>query len=130
MRDWFVAAWTDVAAVIVGTIAMYLSTLIAIRVAGRRTLARLSAFDVIPTVAIGTLLASTVVSKDPSYLQGLTALVTLLALQVLVGAVRQRSALMRKLVDFEPEVIAENGHERLRGHMLGAQLRARHRTTC
>ncbi|MDQ4070836.1 MAG: hypothetical protein M3203_15405 [Actinomycetota bacterium] len=34
------------------------------------------------TIAIGSLLASTSVSRDPSYAQGLTVLVALLALQL------------------------------------------------
>jgi len=122
VSQWFGASWQTITYVVTGTVAMYLSTLIAARIAGRRTLAQLSAFDTIVTIAIGSLLASTSVSRDPSYVQGLSVLVTLLALQLVVAAARRRSPVVRRLVEFEPELVVRDGEVSLRTNPLGAQL--------
>jgi uncharacterized membrane protein YcaP (DUF421 family) len=111
-----------VLSVAAGTVAMYFSTLVAVRMAGRRTLAQLSAFDAVITVAIGSLIASTAVSEDPSYAQGLTALVTLLTLQVIIGLARQRSTRFRRAVDFSPETVFEDRTFQARSGVTTAQI--------
>jgi uncharacterized membrane protein YcaP (DUF421 family) len=101
---------------------MYVSILIGVRVAGRRTLAQLSAFDAVITIALGSMFASTVVARDPSYAQGLTAVVTLLVLQIGLGSLRRRFAVVRRVVDFEPVPLIKDGVDQPRGGMLGAQI--------
>ena len=122
MDEWFGASWRTVGYVIAGTIATYRSTIVAVRLAGRRTVAELSAFDVVVTVAIGSLVASTAVSSDPSYAQGMTALVTLLLLQVGIAALRQRSATLRRLLDFKPETVLRDGRLDLPTGPLTSQI--------
>ena len=122
MSEWFGASWQGAGYVVAGTVAMYFSTLLAARVAGRRTLAQLSAFDVIITVAVGSLLASTSASRDPSYGQGMAALLTLLVLQVLVAAARRRFSVVARLLEFEPEVVLRDGDVQLGKSVLGPQL--------
>lgn len=122
MGDWFASSWATVGYVVGGTTAMYVSTLVAIRIAGRRTVAQLSAFDVVVTVAIGSLLASTSVSRDPSYAQGVVALLTLLVLQVSVAAARRRFSFLARFLEFEPQVIVRDGEVALDQSLLGAQL--------
>ncbi len=122
MSEWFGSSWQTIGYVVAGTAAMYFSTLVAARIAGRRTLAQLSAFDTIITIAIGSLLASTSVSSDPSYAQGVTALLTLLALQLVVAAARRRSAIVSGLVEFQPELVVRDGRPRFDAGLLGAQL--------
>ncbi|MFP5319450.1 MAG: DUF421 domain-containing protein [Acidimicrobiia bacterium] len=122
MDEWFGASWRTIGYVMASTAATYVSAIVAIRLAGRRTVAELSAFDVVVTVAIGSLVASTAVSSEPSYTQGMIALVTLLLLQVGIAAVRQRSATFRRLLDFEPETVVEGGEVNLPSGPLTSQI--------
>ena len=122
MDEWFGASWRTVGFVVVGTVATYLSTLVAIRLAGRRTVAQLSSFDIVVTVAIGSLVASTASSNDPSYVQGMTALVTLLLLQVGIAALRQRSGTLRRVLDFQPETVVDAGRVNLPTGPLTSQM--------
>lgn len=122
MDQWFGASWSTVGFVAASTLAMYVTLLAAVRLAGRRTVAQLSAFDVIVTVALGTLLSSTVVSADPSYAQATTAIATLLTLQVLVAAVRRRSPRVQHLLEFEPEVVVSDGELHLPKGLASSQL--------
>lgn len=124
MSEWFGSSWATVAYVAASTAAIYGSALVAVRVAGRRTVARFSAFDVVVTIALGSLIASTAVSPDPSYAQGATAMATLLVLQVGVAALRQRSAAARRLLDFAPWVVVRDGEMSLPATPLGPQLTA------
>ena len=124
LSDWFGSSWATVAYVAASTIAVYASALVAVRVAGRRTVARFSAFDVVVTIALGSLIASTAVSRDPSYAEGATAMGTLLVLQVGVAALRQRSAGARRLLDFPPWVVVRNGRMELPATPLGPQMTA------
>ena len=120
--DWFRSPWQDVALVAASTAAFYVTTLVGVRVAGRRTLTELSAFDVVVTIALGSLLATTVVAEEPAYANGVAALVTLLALQMALGFVRRGHPTLRRLVEFEPEVVYRDGELRLGRSPLGAQL--------
>lgn len=122
MSDWFTAPWSTIGFVAAATAATYLTMLVAVRIAGRRTVAQLSAFDVIVTVALGSLLASTVVSSEPSYAAATTAIATLMSLQVLVAALRRRSQRIERLLEFEPEVVVRRGRFELPSSLLSSQL--------
>ncbi len=122
MSEWFGASWATVGYVILGTVVMYASAVIGVRLAGRRTLAQLSAYDAVITVALGTLVSSVAVSSDPSYAQGLTALVTLLALQSSLGLLRSRSRWVRRAMDFRPEAVVREGEVELPEGLTTSQL--------
>ncbi len=122
VSDWFGASWQTIGYVVTGTVLMYCSTLVSARIAGRRTLAQLSAFDTIITIAIGSLLASTSVSREVSYVQGTAALATLLGLQLAVAASRRRFPLFRRLIEFEPQLTVRDGELHLDASAFGAQL--------
>ncbi|WCO68830.1 DUF421 domain-containing protein [Iamia majanohamensis] len=113
METWFGAAWTTIGFVAGGTLAIYASTVVAVRLAGRRTVAQMSAYDAVVTIALGSVLATTAVSKDVSYAVGATAIVTLLVLQVGLAFVRRRFPRLRRLLEFAPEVVVEDGEVHL-----------------
>lgn len=95
------AAWM----VVVTAIATYLSLLILTRIAGLRSFAKMSSFDFAITVAIGSLLASILLMKDPPLLQGITALTTLFVLQYLASWGRRHSSLLLHLIDNQPVLL-------------------------
>lgn len=120
--DWFSAPWGDLALVVATTTAFYVTTFAAVRIAGRRTLTQLSAFDALITIALGSLLATTVVQEDPSYANGVAALFTLLALQVLIGVLRRGFPSLQRVLEFKPEVVFREGELVLPRNPLSAQL--------
>ena len=122
VSDWFTSSWRTVAYVAGSTTAIYVSAMVAIRLAGRRTVAQMSAFDVVVTIALGSVIASTALSREPTYAQGVTVMATLLVLQIAAAALRQRFALMRRIVDFAPCVVVHDGELRLPTTPFGPQL--------
>lgn len=122
MAEWFGASWSTIAWVAATTTAMYATTIITVRLAGRRTLTQLSAFDIVVTIALGSVIATTAVQRNASYVQGTTAVFTLLSLQTLLAAVRQRFPRVAGLIDFKPEPVVQDGEFTLRANPLGPQL--------
>lgn len=102
--------------------ALYATTFALVRTAGRRTVSQLSVFDALITIAVGSVFATSVVSDPPSYGRGVAAVVTLLLLQVVVGALRQRVPRLRRLLDFSAQTVFETGQAHVDRNLLGPQL--------
>lgn len=122
MSEWFTASWSTLGWVVASTAAMYAITVAAVRVAGRRTVAQLSAFDAVVTIALGSIVAGTVLSPQPRLTQGVAAVLTLLTLQVLVAWTRQRVGPLRRYLEFEPELVVRDGTLELPSGLLSSQL--------
>jgi uncharacterized membrane protein YcaP (DUF421 family) len=108
---WF-DSWSDLVRVgLVGT-AAYAFLVVALRVSGKRTLAQMNAFDFVVTVALGSTLATILLSKDVSWAEGAAALVLLTALQFLVAWCAVRSGLLRRTVTSRPVLLVSDGAAR------------------
>ena len=116
------SSWEQLAGTAVATAIVYVCAVAAVRIAGRRTLTQLSAYDVVVTIAIGSLVASTALPSDATVADGVVVLLTFLLLQVLTSAARQRSATVRRVLDFRPEVVVADGAVDLRSAPWTAQL--------
>ncbi len=74
-------SWTGLGRVLlVGGLA-YVCLVITLRVSGKRTLSKLNAFDLVVTVALGSTLATVLLSKDVALAEGVLALVLLVFLR-------------------------------------------------
>ncbi|MDV2481895.1 DUF421 domain-containing protein [Methanoculleus sp. Wushi-C6] len=87
----------------------YAALVIIVRLSGKRTLSSMNAFDFIVNVAIGSVLASTIVSRDVSLAEGVIALGILVGLQYLVSWSSVRSETVQKAVKSEPRIIFRDG---------------------
>ena len=103
--------------VVVGTIA-YATLVLVLRVSGKRTLAKLNAFDLIVTVALGSTLATVLLSKSVALVEGLAAFALLVGLQYIVAWLSVRSSRFSDLVKSEPTLLLH------RGRFLESAMRA------
>lgn len=87
----------------------YAAMVLVLRVAGKRSLAKLNAFDLVVTVALGSTLATVLLSKDVALAEGILAFLALLALQWIVSRISISSDRFRRLVRSEPRLLLENG---------------------
>ena len=94
--------------VIVGPLA-YVGLIIILRVSGKRTLAKMNAFDFAVTVALGSTLATILLSKDVSLSEGLLALAMLAALQFGIAWTGLRSDTFEQAVKSAPRALLEDG---------------------
>lgn len=94
--------------ILVGSCAYFL--LIALlRSSGKRTLAKLNAFDLTVTVALGSTLATILLSSDVVLVEGMTALLLLVVLQWLVAYLSTRSRAFARAVRSEPTLLLRDG---------------------
>lgn len=115
--DWF-PGWGVLARTALVGIAAYVTLVLVLRVSGKRTLAKLNAFDLIVTVALGSTLASVLTSQTVAWAQGALAFALLVALQYAVTWLSVRSPRVRGLVRSEPTLLVH------RGALLEGRLRA------
>ena len=110
-------SWSGVArTVIVGALA-YVGLVAMLRASGKRTLAKLNAFDLVVTVALGSILASTLVSDQVPLARGLAAFATLIGLQFVVAWLSVRSRAFARAIRSEPTLLVRHGeclHEAMR----------------
>lgn len=109
MPDWIYAGWEPPIRTVLVGVASYAALIAVLRFSGKRTLSKLNAFDLIVTVALGSTLATILLSKDVALVEGLTALVVLVLLQFVVAYLSMRSSTVARLVKSEPTLIVRNG---------------------
>lgn len=94
--------------IIISTLA-YASLVLVLRLAGKRALAKLNAFDLVVTVALGSTLATVLLTKDVALLEGILAFTMLALLQWGVARLSIASDRFRSLVRSTPRLLVENG---------------------
>ena len=74
--------WSGVVRILIIAPAAYAALVLILRLSGKRTLSKLNAFDLIVTIAIGSTLASIITTKTLALVEGLTALLLLVLMQL------------------------------------------------
>lgn len=92
---------------------MYLTALLGLRVAHRRTLAQWSAIDFAAAVAVGAIVGRTAVASSQSLLVGVVALLTILAAHAAITFGRYLPG-VTKVTDHRVRILVEHGHLRRR----------------
>lgn len=113
----FFAGWAPIGRTIVVGACAYVALVLLLRVSGKRTLAKLNAFDLVVTVALGSTLASVLTSSEVALAQGIAAFVLLVLMQLLVTYTATRSSRVRDIVTAEPRLLVH------RGRLLRSALR-------
>ncbi len=111
--------WADALLVVLATVGIYLAVVVVTRIRGPRPLASFSTFDIVVSVAIGSLVGRVVLVRT-SLLAGILGLVVLIGLQSTVRHLR-----------YEDEAAFVEPHARLLvwdGHVVEEQLRWTHVT--
>ncbi|OGX79488.1 hypothetical protein A6395_06335 [Exiguobacterium sp. SH31] len=103
--------------IILTGIGAYFSIIFILRVSGKRTLSKMNAFDFIVTVALGSILATTLTSRQTPLLNGLVAFATLVALQYVMAKLAKRSKRVNELIKSTPTMLY------YRGSYLEAEMR-------
>lgn len=95
--------------VVVVGLSAYVALIVLLRISGKRTLARMNAFDLIVTVAFGSTLATVLLSKDVSLAEGVLAFGVLIGGQFVITFASVRSDRLEHLVKSEPTMLFFRG---------------------
>ncbi|WP_067339911.1 DUF421 domain-containing protein [Stappia indica] len=105
----FFQGWSGIVrTLIVGTMA-YVVLVLFLRISGKRTLAKLNAFDLVVTVALGSTLSAILLQESIALMEGAVALGLLIGLQFLVTWVSVRSRVAATVVRSEPTLLVRSG---------------------
>ncbi|WP_227368099.1 DUF421 domain-containing protein [Halomonas sp. M20] len=109
MDDLFFAGWPALLRVAISAVLGYVTLVLLLRISGRRTLAKMNAFDLVVTVALGSVLASIILSKSVTLFQGALALALLIGMQYAVTWSSVRVGWVRQVVTGEPALLFYQG---------------------
>jgi uncharacterized membrane protein YcaP (DUF421 family) len=108
--------WQKLGHALVLAVLAYSALVVLLRVSGKRTLTKLNVFDFVFVVALGSTLATTILSPGVTLAEGVLALVALIALQVLLSWLCTKSHGMDRIINGEPALLLYRGRF-LRGAM-------------
>jgi uncharacterized membrane protein YcaP (DUF421 family) len=102
-------SWTSLLRVIIVGAAAYVALIIMLRASGKRTLSKMNAFDFVVTVALGSTLATVLLSRSVPLADGVLALALLVYLQYAITWLSVRSQWVMDLVKGEPTLLVRDG---------------------
>ena len=105
----FFDGWSGLVRVLVVGPCAYAALIMLLRASGKRTLAKLNAFDFVVTVALGSTLATVLLSSSVALAEGVLALALLVGLQYVVAWASVRSKRIERLVKSEPQLVYHHG---------------------
>ena len=117
----FFSDWFSLLRIVVVGLCAYVGLVVLLRVYGKRSLSQFSAFDFVVTVALGSTLATILLSQDVVLAEGILAFGLLLSLQFVVTWLSVRIRIVRRLVKSEPRLVYY-GRSFLQDAMLDERL--------
>lgn len=105
----FFDGWDKVGRVVVLAICAYLGLVVMLRASGKRTLTKLNVYDFVFVVALGSVLAATVLTPEITLAEGLAATAVLIAMQFGLSMLSVTSAEADALVNGEPTLVFHSG---------------------
>ncbi|UXZ53229.1 DUF421 domain-containing protein [Halomonas sp. 7T] len=113
----FFSSWESFLRTLIVGVLAYGVLVAFLRISGNRTLSKMNAFDLIVTVALGSTLATVLLSKDIALAEGALALALLISLQFVITWLSVRVSWVKRLITGEPLMLL------YRGEYLTAALR-------
>jgi uncharacterized membrane protein YcaP (DUF421 family) len=101
--------WSGLARTLVVGVLAYGSLVAFLLLSGKRTLAKLNAFDLVVTVALGSTLSAVLLNESIALAEGVLALGLLILMQYLVTMLSVRFRPFAKAIRSEPALLVRNG---------------------
>ena len=108
MKEWFKTTDENVLAIALTAVGIYIALVLLTRLSGKRSFSKMSSFDFAITVAIGSIIATVIISKSVALQEGIIGLVSLYIIQMLVAFLRRWSP-VRNLMDNKPTLLMKDG---------------------
>ena len=105
----FFESWYNLGRTITLSAVGFAALIVLLRISGKRTLAKMNVFDFVFVVAVGSVFAATIISKDVTLLEGLAAMGTLIAIQLLLAEIAVKSPAAERIINGEPTLLFSRG---------------------
>ena len=108
MEDIFFKDWKSIGHVVLATVIAFVTLFSFLRISGKRTLAKLNAFDFVVTVALGSTLSYMMLAMVP-LVEGSIVLFLIIILQYIFAWTARSSKKMERLINAVPSLIYYDG---------------------
>lgn len=105
----FFQGWNTIYQAIILSVLTYLAIIIILRLSGKRTLSSFNAFDFLISVTVGSISATTILSSQTKFFEGIVAIATLVVLQYIVAKINVHSKVFSKVIRSDPTLLYYNG---------------------
>ena len=102
--------WDSMAGALIEALVLYPYAVLVLRLAGKTTVGTARIFDFVSTVAMGTMVGSTIISKSIALTTGLAGLTALVALQWAVAYASSRSPRFYRITTNTPRLLHDGSH--------------------
>lgn len=109
MPTWLIPSLDDALISVASAFIIMFAVVAVARLAGLRTFAKMSAFDFASTVAVGSIMASSVVSTEVSVLRAAIAIAVIVGIQTVVGRIKFASDAFENLMENDPILLMRDG---------------------
>lgn len=116
MLEIFKITFNPYVTIVVNTILVYIFVILLTRLNGKRSFSKMSSFDFAMTIAVGSVIASTLILSTVSFVEGAIGLVALFGLQYIISRLRLLPV-FKSLTDNSPLYIMKGSkvlHENLK----------------
>lgn len=101
----FFDGWYAVLRVFIASLFAYSMLIVLLRVSGKRTLSKWNVFDFVVTIALGSILASVILSKDVVIAEGVLASALLITFQFVITWLSVRVSWIADLIKAKPTLL-------------------------
>lgn len=109
ITSFFFAGWRSLARIVAVGVPAYLCLLALLHLAGKHSLAKANAYGLVVTVALGSALASAVITEQVTLADGVVAVGLLLGLQYLLSTLISRWSWASGLITQKPAMLVRDG---------------------
>ena len=121
MPDYFNTDWSVYLQILFTTPIIYALVIAYIRIVGVRSTSQMNSFDWIVTVAMGSIVASTIVLRGTTLMEGAFSIMLLLLLQLALTFANRRFQWVRTVLKATPQLLFFDGHF-LEDNMRGERI--------
>jgi uncharacterized membrane protein YcaP (DUF421 family) len=108
MKELFFKDWESIGHVALCAVIAYFILFLFIRISGKRTLSKLTAFDFVVTITLGSTLSSMILAKVV-LIDGAVALAIIISLQYLLAWTAKESKVLEKVINSSPTLVFYQG---------------------
>ena len=125
-------SWAGLLRILIIGFTAYVTLVVMLRLSGKRTLSKMNAFDLIVTVALGSVLAAVILNRAIPLAEGVLALALLIFFQFVITYFSVPNDRFERLLKSEPTLLVHEGRyldtalkrQRVTRDEVGAALRA------
>jgi uncharacterized membrane protein YcaP (DUF421 family) len=106
MGQLFETSWNSVSLITLSALGIYLAVILLTRICGKRSFSKMSSFDFAMTVAVGSIIATTILSSSVKLIDGVVGLTSVYLLQIAIAFAR-RNNYVKMVVDNSPLLLMD-----------------------